>query len=36
MEQVFSADVVLGSRAKEIGLIDEIGLFDSEIKTLHP
>ena len=36
MEQVFSADVVLGIRAKEIGLIDELGLFDVAIRTLHP
>jgi hypothetical protein len=32
MEQVFSADVVLGARAKEIGLIDELGLFDVVIR----
>ncbi len=33
LQQVFSADVVTGLKAKEIGLIDEIGMVDKVMET---
>lgn len=33
---MFSADVVTGEKAKEIGLIDELGLMDDVISELYP
>ncbi len=35
-DQVFSADVVTGIKAKQIGLVDEVGMFEATIKALHP
>lgn len=33
--QIFSADVVLGERAKELGLVDQIGTVDSVSKAKY-
>jgi ClpP class serine protease len=33
---VFSSDVVTGQKAKDMGLIDEIGLFEEVIKDKYP
>ncbi len=33
---MFSADVVTGLKAKELGLIDELGLFEETIKEKYP
>ena len=33
--QIFSADVVYGERAKQLGLIDDIGTVDSVLKEKH-
>ena len=35
-DQIFSADVVTGERAVELGLVDEVGMFESTIEKLHP
>ena len=35
-DQIFSADVVMGQRAKELGLVDDVGDFDEMIKSQHP
>ena len=36
LDQIFSADVVLGEEAKALGLADEIGDFETVIKEKHP
>ena len=35
LDQIFSADVVLGEDAVELGLIDEIGMFDDVMAAKH-
>lgn len=33
--QIFSADVLLGQKAKDLGLIDELGVLDTVMKEKH-
>lgn len=35
LSQIFSADVVTGARAKEIGLVDELGLPEEVMMAEH-
>ena len=35
LEQIYSADVVLGEDAVQLGLIDEIGMFDDVMAAKH-
>ena len=36
LERIFSADVVYGEEGKELGLVDELGLFESVMQEMHP
>ena len=35
LERIFSADVVLGEKAVELGLIDKIGIVDEVMEEKH-
>ena len=36
LDSIFSADVFLGSKAKELGLIDDFGDITTVVKQKHP